>query len=172
MVVGLIVALVYIPLRRRITTPAFDTALSFTIPYLAFVPAESVHASGVVAVVVAGLLIGHKTPMVSSGTARLTTEANWRTVSFLLENLVFLLIGLQLPALVSALGEDDISVGVLAAAAAGIYLATVVTRFAWVFVGVGATTVVVRWSVRRRGPAGADGHLMGGMRGVVTLARH
>ena len=170
-VVGLIVALVYIPLRRRITTPAFDTALSFTIPYLAFVPAESVHASGVVAVVVAGLLIGHKTPMVSSGTARLTTEANWRTVSFLLENLVFLLIGLQLPALVSALGEDDISVGVLAAAAAGIYLATVVTRFAWVFVG--------GWAQRRSWFGGQSAAVdrreltvisWAGMRGVVTLA--
>ncbi|MFN8124961.1 MAG: Na+/H+ antiporter [Candidatus Nanopelagicales bacterium] len=170
-VVGVIIALLYVPVRRRITTPAFDTALSFTVPYLAFVPAEELHASGVVAVVVAGLLIGHKAPLVSSGTARLTTEANWRTVSFLLENVVFLLIGLQLPALVRALGDDDIAIGVIAAAAAGVYLATVVTRFVWVFAG--------GWLQRRSwfGSQSPDSDRRdltviswAGMRGVVTLA--
>lgn len=163
--IGLIVAVLYIPLRQRISTPAFDTALSFTVPYIAFIPAESVHASGVVAVVVAGLLIGHRAPTVQSGTARLTTEANWKTVSFLLENSVFLLIGLQLPLLVTALTDDELPLATTVALALAVYAATVVVRFAWVFAtgrlpGVRLNAdnrekTVIAWA---------------GMRGVVTLA--
>lgn len=162
--VGVIVAAIYIPLRRRMSNPSFDTALSFTVPYIAFIPAEEIHASGVVAVVVAGLLIGHKAPAILSGTARLTVDANWRTVSFLLENAVFLLIGLQLPGLLQALTDSPIPPAVIAVAAVAIYLTTVVTRFAWVFgtalfpqeTGTDAREkTVISWA---------------GMRGVVTLA--
>ncbi len=170
-VVGVVVAAAYIPLRRRITNPTLDTALSFTIPYVAFIPAESVHASGVIAVVVAGLLIGHRSPTISSGTARLTAEANWRTVSFLLENVVFLLIGLQLPGLVAAMAEDGISLAVIGAAAVGVYLATVVTRFVWVF----ASGWLQRSSWFGAQSAGTERKDLtviswAGMRGVVTLA--
>lgn len=165
--VGIAVALIYVPIRQRISTPAFDTALSFTIPYLAFVPAEELNASGVVAVVVAGLLIGHKAPRVTSGTARLTTEANWRSVAFLLENSVFLLIGLQLPALLAALGVDELSGTTIALAAVGVYLTTIVTRFVWVF----GTSVVPRL-LGRQGTDARERVVISwaGMRGVVTLA--
>jgi len=170
-VIGLIVAGLYIPLRRKISTPAFDTALSFTVPYVAFVPAEAIHASGVVAVVVAGLLIGHRAPLVQSGAARLTTDANWRTVAFLLENIVFLLIGLQLPSLMQGLSSDPLPVATVTIAAIGVYLATVTTRFTWVFAGGGLARVA--WFGRRRTTMDA-GELAAvswaGMRGVVTLA--
>ena len=66
-IIGVLVALVYSPIRRRITDPVTDTILSFTIPFVAYIPAEEVHASGVLAVVVAGLLIGHKAPLLQSG---------------------------------------------------------------------------------------------------------
>ena len=162
---GLIVAAIYIPLRQRISTPTFDTALSFTVPYVAFVPAESVHASGVIAVVVAGLLIGHRAPTVQSGMARLTTEANWRTVSFLLENIVFLLIGLQLPVLLTALAQDDVPVTMVAALAVGVYATTVVVRFVWVFATGRLPGIGLRADARERTVIS-----WAGMRGVVTLA--
>lgn len=170
-VIGVVVAALYIPLRRRISTPAFDTALSFTVPYVAFIPAESIHASGVVAVVVAGLLVGHRAPLVQSGAARLTTDANWRTVAFLLENIVFLLIGLQLPALVQGLASDPLPGATVGLAALGVYVATVLTRFVWVFGG-GWLSGVPRFGRSRTRPDNAELTAISwaGMRGVVTLA--
>ena len=81
--------------RRRIEDPVLDTTLSFTAPFVAFLPAEAIHSSGVLAVVVTGLLLGHKAPTLQSATSRLAESTNWATVQFLLENAVFLLIGLQ-----------------------------------------------------------------------------
>jgi NhaP-type Na+/H+ or K+/H+ antiporter len=62
-----------------------------------------VHASGVLAVVVCGLIVGHDSPRSESGASRLQTRAVWRLVNFLLEGLVFLLIGQQLPTIVDGL---------------------------------------------------------------------
>ena len=98
--VGLLVALVVIPIRRRITQPVFDTAISILVPFAAYVPAEMIevgefHGSGIIAVVTAGLILGHKSPVIQSGQSRLSERVNWTTIQFLLENTVFLLIGLQ-----------------------------------------------------------------------------
>ena len=71
-----------------------DTTLSFTAPFVAFLPAQAIHASGVLAVVVTGLLLGHKAPTLQSAASRISESINWATVQFLLENGVFLLIGL------------------------------------------------------------------------------
>ena len=73
-----------------------DTAISFLTPFAAFVAAEEIHASGVISVVVAGLLLGHKAPIIQTAQSRITERITWRTVAFVLENTVFLLIGLQL----------------------------------------------------------------------------
>ena len=86
-------------IRRRIDDPVLDTTLSFIAPFVAYLPAEAIHASGVLAVVVTGLLLGHKAPHaavggVAAGRARPTGAPS----QFLLENAVFLLIGLQVPA--------------------------------------------------------------------------
>ena len=72
-----------------------DTALSLVVPFAAYVAAEEIHASGVIAVVVAGLLLGHKAPILQTAQSRIAERMNWRTIAFLLENTVFLLIGLQ-----------------------------------------------------------------------------
>ena len=64
-------------------------------PFLAYLPAEELHASGVIAVVTAGLILGHKAPIIQDATSRLNERINWETIQFLLENSVFLLIGLQ-----------------------------------------------------------------------------
>lgn len=170
-VIGLAFALVGSRVRMAIKNPIYDSALSFVTPYLAYVCAEAIEASGVVAVVIAGLLFGHKAPLLQSGTARLTTEANWRTVSFVLENGVFLLIGLQLPTIVEGVEKDDVTWPALLVACAAVYVLTVVTRFVWVF-GFGSAA---KWGWLRRsgGVATWSGMTVvswAGMRGVVTLA--
>ena len=75
-----------------------DTTLSLVAPFLTYLAAEAVHASGVLAVVIVGLLLGHKSPALQSASSRLAEQTNWRTITFVLENAVFLLIGLQVPA--------------------------------------------------------------------------
>ncbi len=94
--VGLLVAVIVDQVRKRISNDAtFDTVLSFMAPFAAYVPAEKLHASGVIAVVTTGLVLGHRSPRSQPGASRLTERINWRSIQFLLENAVFLLIGLQ-----------------------------------------------------------------------------
>jgi CPA1 family monovalent cation:H+ antiporter len=168
---GVIVAFVYAPIRKRISNPSFETILSFTIPYIAYVPAEHFHASGVLAVVVAGLLVGHKAPLLQSGAARLTAEGNWRTVSFFLEQAVFLLIGLQLRSIVDAVIGDGSSTSMAIWACLGVFVAATIARIVWVF-GDGVTTRI-RLFNRKRQPYPWSFLAVvswAGMRGVVTLA--
>ena len=165
--VGLAVAYLYLPIRNRIVTPAIDTTLSLAIPFVAYLPAEAIGSSGVIAVVVAGLLIGHQSPTVQSGKARLTADANWSTVTFVLENSVFLLIGLELPVLLQRLGQNPETIRVAVLASLGVYLTTVVVRFAWVF----AANLIP--PLARENPTDARERTViswAGMRGVVTLA--
>ena len=102
---GLVVAYGIRPLRRLRRDPLSSNAISLATPFVAYLLAESVHVSGVLAVVVAGLVIGHNSPYWTSGATRLQTDAVWRLVDFLLEGIVFLLIGQQLPAVIRGLGE-------------------------------------------------------------------
>ena len=93
--VGLALYFVVGRVRRRVTDPVIDTSLSLVTPFVAYVAAEEIHGSGVLAVVVAGLLLGHKSPVLQTAGSRIAERLNWRTIQFLLENVVFLLIGLQ-----------------------------------------------------------------------------
>jgi monovalent cation/hydrogen antiporter len=100
--VGLAVAWLIRLLRRRIDDPLVDNALSLATPFLAYVPAEELHVSGILSVVVAGLWLGHQAPVLLSSASRLQARAVWRLVDFLLEGFVFLLIGNQIPTVLSA----------------------------------------------------------------------
>jgi Na+/H+ antiporter len=113
---GLAVAFGVRPLRRLRTDPLSSNAISLATPFMAYLLGEAVHVSGVLAVVVAGLVIGHHNPSWASGASRLQTNAVWRLVDFLLEGFVFLLIGQQLPAVIDGLGQYDASTVVTAAA--------------------------------------------------------
>lgn len=98
--VGLIAGVVTVWIRSKLNNPVYDTMISFVVPFVAFVPAEMLEASGVLSVVITGLYTGHHASRRFSATARMNERLNWRTLQFALENGVFLVMGLQLHALV------------------------------------------------------------------------
>jgi monovalent cation/hydrogen antiporter len=171
-VVGLAVAFVLAKIRLRIDDPVLDTTLSFVAPFVAYLPAEAIHASGVLAVVVTGIVLGHKAPTLQSASSRLSERINWSTVQFLLENAVFLLIGLQVKHVVSAARAGTTSDGRLLLICAAVLLTVIVARPIWVLPAtylprlipaVGRADPNPPWQV----PVAIS---WAGMRGVVTLA--
>ena len=113
---GVAVAYGVRPLRKLRSDPLSSNAISLATPFVAYLLGESVHVSGVLAVVVAGLIIGHNNPSWASGASRLQTGAVWRLVDFLLEGFVFLLIGQQLPTVIRGLDQHATSAIVTASA--------------------------------------------------------
>ena len=107
--VGFVVFVVVAKLRKLITDPVLDTAISFVVPFGTYIAAEKIEASGVIAVVVAGLLLGHKAPVVQTAQSRIAERMNWRTIAFVLENTVFLLIGLQAGWILEDVSESTLS---------------------------------------------------------------
>lgn len=171
--VGLIVAFVLAKIRRQFTDPVLDTTLSLTAPFIAYIAAENhyVHASGVLAVVVTGLLLGHKAPIIQSAKSRMSERTNWRTFQFLLENTVFLLIGLQTRWILDALGASPLPAWLIAVTTVAVFLAVVLLRPIWVI----PTTLLSRRFLgpSRPGPVSRRALIVvswAGMRGVVTLA--
>ncbi|TDV56476.1 cation:proton antiporter [Actinophytocola oryzae] len=105
--VGVLVGHGSVWVRSRIREqPVLTTAISFVVPFLAFLPAEELHASGVIAVVTAGLITGHKSASRFTAHDRISERTNWRTIQLLLENGVFLLMGFEITAVVSAVHES------------------------------------------------------------------
>ncbi|GIJ47931.1 Na+/H+ antiporter [Virgisporangium aliadipatigenens] len=114
-VVGVLVAYVVRLLSRPLGgDPLTANAVSLATPFAAYLIGERLHVSGVLAVVVAGLIVGHHRPRSASGASRLQTNAVWRFVDFLLEGFVFLLIGQQLPTVIRGLAAYDTSTIVIA----------------------------------------------------------
>jgi CPA1 family monovalent cation:H+ antiporter len=111
---GILVAWIVRFLRPLRADPLSANALSLITPMAAYLLAERVHVSGVLAVVVAGLIIGHDAPRMATAAGRLQTSAVWRLVDFLLEGLVFLLIGQQLPTVLAELSKYETSTIVIA----------------------------------------------------------
>lgn len=177
--VGLAVALVIGKIRRRLEHDLADVAVSILTPWIAYVlaeeihvPAVDVHPSGVLAVVVAGLVLGHKSPAIQSATSRLFERTNWATLSFVLENVVFLLIGLQAESIVAGLADDDLGAGRIALVSLLVLAGVIALRLVWIY----PATYIPRMipSIRRVDPPPpwTIPTVVGwaGMRGVVTLA--
>ncbi len=113
-IAGMLVAYAVRTARPLMQDPLIANAISLATPFIAYLVAERVHVSGVLAVVVAGLIVGHDAPRLASGASRLQVSAVWRLVDFLLEGLVFLLIGQQLPAVVRGLSQYETSTIIIA----------------------------------------------------------
>src|SRR5689334_18164617 len=114
--IGLAVAFVIGHIRKLIQDDVTDVAVSLLTPWIAYLPAEEIHVhgidsqpSGVLAVVVAGVILGHKSPRIQSASSRLFERTNWTTISYVLENAVFLLIGLQIRSIVDDLSNSELS---------------------------------------------------------------
>ena len=129
--IGLVVGFVTVWVRSKLKDSMLDTAISFAVPFLAFLPTEFVHASGVLAVVVAGLYSGHNGAKRFSAQARISERLNWRTVQFVLENGVFLLMGVQISALIDETHKFDLSADTAIYIGLGMTLLVLVIRFAF-----------------------------------------
>ncbi|MEV6595899.1 Na+/H+ antiporter [Actinoplanes sp. NPDC051346] len=156
-------------LHRRIVDPLLDDAVSLLTPFVVVIVAEQVHSSSVVAVVVAGLYLGHRVPYLLSPTSRLQMDAVWRLITFLLEGVVFLLVGLQLRELIGHLETDGATT---ARVTALVFLTLVAARFVWMYPATYLARLVPRIRAREERPPPAVPTVVAwaGMRGVVTLA--
>ncbi|MFE9248346.1 cation:proton antiporter [Streptomyces sp. NPDC007088] len=109
--VGAGVGLLNVRVRSLLPDTVLNTAVSFVVPFVAYLPAEELHASGVLSVVVTGLITGHQSPRFLPAQDRISEATNWRTLAFLLESAIFLLMGLSLEPLLDAVRGDGLSVG-------------------------------------------------------------
>jgi CPA1 family monovalent cation:H+ antiporter len=139
--IGAVLANLVVALRRRLTDPVLDAAISLVVPFIAYLAGELAHASGVVAVVVAGIIVGDQGAYRIRASFRSAESGTWRTVTLLVENAVFLFMGFQLwPVVgeVASAGELPGTLGV-----AGLVIALLVgIRF--------ASMPPLLWTIRRR----------------------
>jgi Na+/H+ antiporter len=168
---GILTGLVFVIIHRRLGDVFIEVLTSLLVPYVAYVFAESLHTSGVLAVVAAGLVRGRHAPVVASAEMRILSRSMWNVTVFLLNMLVFVLIGMQLSGSVARLGHY--SVATLLADGALLSAVAIMVRFAWVY---SALYLPRRLSaVLRRSeapPPEAEFFIMSwcGMRGIVSLA--
>jgi monovalent cation/hydrogen antiporter len=147
-----------------------ESAIGLVAPFFIYLLAEQVHGSGVIAVVVAALIIGQRSTRAGYAT-RLQDNAVWRAVQFVLESFAFLLIGLQLPTVVAEL--KGISAAVLAIASVSVLATVIAVRIVWVYVFAylpRALSARIRANEPRPTPAQVFIVAWAGMRGVVSLA--
>jgi monovalent cation/hydrogen antiporter len=163
--VGLIVGWLIRQIRRRLDNPPAEITISLLTGYVAFIPADLMGVSAVLAAVTAGVYLGWHTPELTNAQVRLQGVAVWEIVQYLLNALLFVLIGLQLPVVVDALG--DLPAARLVGYAALVSLTVIALRFAWVF----AVLHAPKWIARRMSNwRGAVFLSWAGMRGAVSLA--
>jgi CPA1 family monovalent cation:H+ antiporter len=162
--VGVVIGYAVHKIRLWVGDGVLESAIGVATPFACYALAEQAQASGVLAVAVAGVLMGHKAPY-GRHTTRLQENAVWRSLDVLLESTVFALIGLQLPTILAAAGVSWQLVG-----AAGLLLAvTVVVRLVWVFPVAYLRPLRSR---RQQPPDPRATAVVGwaGMRGVISLA--
>ena len=161
---GGVIAAVVMAVRRRITDPVLESVVALVTPYAAYVLGTALHVSGVTAVIVGGLVVGTQRARITTAATRLQVHAVYQTVIFLLESVVFSVIGLELPTLVSDLGQA----GPWPLVALAIAATLLVTRVLWVF----PLWAGRQWRQGRRRPSWAVPAVVSwaGTRGVVPLA--
>ncbi|MEU8896181.1 sodium:proton antiporter [Nocardia sp. NPDC048505] len=131
-VIGGVVGRLNLVVRKRVTDSAVNTVLSFTVPFVASVPAELLGGSGLVAAVVAGLITGFRAPRDLSPRNRLSDTQNWGTIELVLEGVVFLTLGLQIRSILANVHHDHGGVGTAVLIAAGALILTILVRAAYV----------------------------------------
>ena len=168
---GLVVAVVIGRVRHHVRDPALQILITLVTPFIAYIPADELNVSGVLATVVTGVYLGTRTEGMLQPASRASGTMFWRTLIFLLESALFVLLGLELRAVVSDL-STVVSFARLAGAAAAVVAAIIVIRLVWELAvsplirflpGEHSMFVVNPW--RYRLVIG-----WGGMRGAISLA--
>ncbi len=162
--VGVAVGVLGAALVRRLHDPQLAITATLLLPWASYIGGEWLHASGVLATVVCGMILGRRQHSDMSAATRVRADAFWRVMIFLLEAMVFILIGLSLRGVLSRLGGGAAALLIPVGA---VLLAVIVSRFVWVF-----CAVTVRRQLQENPPtyAGATVLSWAGMRGVVSLA--
>jgi Na+/H+ antiporter len=171
LVVGVAIGYLIRLARPALRDPLLANAVSLATPFAAYVAGEAAHVSGVLAVVIAGLMASHDSPRGESGASRLQTNAVWQFVEFLLEGLVFLLIGQQIPTVLKGLRDEP--PGVTAAAILLTLAGVLLVRPLWLVL---TQTVpgLLGWRLGDNNPTLNAREVVAltwaGTRGVITLA--
>ncbi|MCL2533654.1 MAG: Na+/H+ antiporter [Nocardiaceae bacterium] len=171
--VGYVMATVVRFVRARMYDSPLETVLGLVLPFAAYLAAEQIHTSGVLAVVVAGFLMGHHATDVSIPT-RLQERSLWDTLDLLLEMFVFAYMGLQLKFVIDDVADEGLPVHHVFAYGFAVLAMVILVRPLWVFLNWGQTRL--RFALRHgSAPAGLTWKQKlvvswAGMRGVVTLA--
>jgi CPA1 family monovalent cation:H+ antiporter len=168
--VGIAVGAAVAAVRRRLDNPPVEVTIALFTAYFAYLPAEAIGVSGILAAVTVGIYMGRLTSRLTSPTTRIQGVAVWEIVTFVLNSALFVLIGLQLPTVVE--GIDGLRAELIADAA--LIAATVMlVRIAWVFPFTYGPRLVWR-RMREREPPPPWQHTLivawTGMRGAVSLA--
>ncbi|OZC87329.1 Na+/H+ antiporter [Rhodococcus sp. 06-412-2C] len=173
--VGLVLSRIVRFIRKRIADSALETVLGLVLPFAAFLAAEEIHASGVLAVVTAGFVLGRITADVSV-TTRVQERQVWPTLDLLLEAFVFAYMGLQLKFVIEEVQREGLPVHHVFGYALVVLVVVMAVRPAWIFVNSGRH-MLFRRLFRRKAPRETglswQQNLVlswAGMRGVVTLA--
>ena len=169
--IGLAVGWVIAEIRKRLDDPPVEVTISILSGYAAYVPAERIGASGVLAAVTIGIYIGWRAPEISNPRQRIAGYSMWTILTFLLNALLFVLIGLQLPLILEGLQDEPM--GELLGVAAAVSFVVIACRMVWVHV----STYAIRMLDRRPSQVARRGSWRGrvvvgwaGMRGAVSLA--
>lgn len=169
--IGVAVGLMSAWVRRHISDPQISVTISLLTGYAAFLPAQAVDASGVLATVAAGIVMAIRSPEVLDARPRLQGYFVWDIVDFLINATLFVMTGLQLRAIVGGLG--DYSPGALAVYALVVTAAVVLIRLAWFFTVPSLTDILDKRSGRTQRHLSASWRMVmawSGMRGAVSLA--
>jgi monovalent cation/hydrogen antiporter len=171
LLVGLIAGLIIREVRRRVDDPPTEFTISLLSGYAAYLPAEEIGVSGVIAAVTVGVYMGWHTPELTTPVTRLQGVAIWEVLTFLLNALLFLLVGLQLPAVIDNISGH--SAGELIGWGLLISAVVIGVRLIWQFTVVYLIRAIDRREVQRARRANWRMRLVGGwagMRGAVSLA--
>jgi CPA1 family monovalent cation:H+ antiporter len=171
--IGLVVGWIVAEIRRRLDDPTTEVTISLFTGYAAFLPADELGLSGVLATVVAGLYLGWRAPELASPETRLQSFSLWSILTFLLNATLFILVGLQLPVIVEGVEDSGVAIPTAVAYAALASVAVIAIRFAWGF----GMTAVIRTLDRRASQVARRANWRfrvvsswAGMRGAVSLA--
>ncbi len=171
--IGLAIGWLAEQFHKRVDDAPIEITVSLLTPFAAYLAAERAGVSGVLAVVAAGLYLGRRTPELLSFQTRLQAGPVWAMVQFLLNGLVFILIGLQFPQVIDALSGNAISIPRLVLYAVHISVTIILIRILWVFPAAYLPRFLSK-ELRKRDPYPAWQHVAivswTGTRGFVSLA--